>query len=41
MDITQFLLETLTGKFFFYTSKNKGMFSFIYELLMIDFVRTD
>ena len=41
MDITQFLLQTLHWKTFFYTSKNKVMFLFIYQLLIINFVRTD
>ena len=41
MDITQFLLWTLHQETFFYTTKNKGMFPFIYELLITDFVRTE
>ena len=35
------LLQTLHWETFFYTTKNKLMFPFIYELLIIDFVRTE
>ena len=36
MDITHFLLQTLHCETFFDTNQNKGMFLFIYELLIID-----
>ena len=38
MDITQFLLLTLHCETLFYTSMNKGMFLFVYELLIIDLI---
>ena len=41
MDITQFLLRTLHCGTFSYIGKNKGIFLFVYKLLIIDFVRTD
>ena len=41
MDITQFLLLTLHCGTFSKTGKNKGIFLFVYKILIIDFVRTD
>ena len=41
MDTTQFLLRTLHCGTFSYTGENKGKLLFIYELLIVDFVRTD
>ena len=38
MDITRFLLLTLHCETLFYTSMNKGMFLFVYELLIIDLI---
>ena len=41
LELKNLLLWTLHNFCFRYYTVNKGMFLFIYELLIIDFVRTD